>query len=1468
MFNKVLFGFGNRTNRSQNTKPSKTGTTYPVLTARNVTGSHRTGLGINTLSINESGTHALIAGREIFKTIRVEGNSCTEDINIRAAIRSHNVTSNDVNISRDDSDIQDVAWAKGTTANFVAAATRSGPIILYDLNRLGPEIARLFEHKRQIHRVTFNPHAGHYMLSASHDGTVKLWDIRDCQRSVNTFRSRASTTDQRESIRDVKWSPTNGTEFAFSTDGGYIQKWDTQMMRTHKIKIPAHSGPCLAIDWHPDGKHLLSAGGDKSARVWNVSGDGKKPGRAVYDIKMPHPLRSAKWRPSFKSVLHGDPDVRQCTQFVTSYEKDYPVLHIWDVRRPDVPFRELDRDLPTAPTSVQWHSQDLLWTVSREGIFMQSDVSFAPKVIDRRNLQATAMSTQGEVIVVAQTRRPTVKTYQSAAMPGPDKSDGLFEEDGGEQPGFDVVRKADDDTLDDNFLSASVQMVKRKKSATPDTIETTSQKLTKDRTLSLDAPMDRFQPVRPRQYSGRCKIPGTPDMAGFMYLAQKYKLRSITDPPTVDALQNIHYVFDQNGKYADLASQYRLAASWRILGQLVSTNLQHRAKMSQAARIRRNSIAAPLNDNRASLSKVIQQLLAVANDLRASIPSTPHMIPVQKPDHSLLPRHGGNSSTSTPKVRAIQTAHTETAQHLPIIDLGESIHRSSRTEETDSGRPHVVLQIPDKEERKFKSDAESEINRFYPKHVSQNLENDLETPPLLSKVDSDDSFGVFPLMTGYENSPLPKSAASEQSRPISSVNEFNNQGPITGHGITRRGSFERYLHRGDHSYYNSSHSQLQEHVRQSGMPFPSRIDTSVGMTQSQVLNPPAVAVAERPKVQGDIHQDMLMLARNNQESFASETDLSLESHRMIVESNFRKALVQNSGASSNDQTTENDDDDDDDYDDVDQNNSQKDEVGTLFNPNHGIFVTRGKEVDYQSPTAEDRQFRVSDYLNNNIKDSSDEETLLPLVELMRQLIYYHTTYQSDTQSLAAMLLMVVPLLPENHLLNGNVVQSTVNYYIDHFTSLDFEDSAIVAILDKLTSHLLLAGLNPIQLESIFVTYHDQLLSLDMPVLAAMQRRLAYPTFPTVYEMALKDNQMSFRCSSCSKPIYSASPAQARCESCLVRPPQCPICWSPESPYEDDRRRAKMSRRAMSTADQSNSDVAQDLPNDKPNVDKSPEKVKVKDKVKIAKSAACMFTSCLTCNHVAHTACLAVWHDLEEKSTTVERSKPKNENSVHFNGQSDEILEVPAIEIEYINRNGTRDSRLPPSATRLHTIVQRESSNDWHGFCPVEGCGCRCIASEASLLLQPIPDAPTTQRQVILQKQSEQLNREYAQKMQEQHSTASNAVKQHGQQMQKVEQDGHLSAPLVAMEWGHEQYSGSNSGSGISSSVISGASNILPSPSDTVSVTGSERRIVGSSSGTFGRRNNPTSLLIKSSNDFAPSSVGSMGSLNGFGDGSR
>jgi len=485
-----------------------------ILGAQNATASHKTGLEINTIAISESGTHALVGGKEIFKTIRVQDGSCAEDLNLRTAIRSTPFHASGKPRQQYSIDIADVAWAKGDCGNYVAAATSSGKIILYDLGHAGLQAAQLHEHYRQVHRVTFNPHRGNLLLSGSQDGTVRLWDVRDARNQASTLQSKRKYSGQGDGVRDVKWSLTDGVDFAFGTDSGDIQRWDIRNLKAAKVKIPAHALACNTIDWHPDGKHILSASLDKTVRVWDFSTDRRQ--KPACEIKTPYPVMNARWRPSCETLLPNNKAARQCTQIVSSYTRDHPVVHIWDFRRSALPFREMS-PYPSAPTDLIWHSQDLLWTVGREGIFLQSDVQHASKVIDRRNLQSFAVSSQGDVKFVVQKRRQRrVPTHRTPPSFTSNTSSGLSTSP------EDVVshRSWTDDSLDHSFLSH--HSPSEQHSHSHGNAKMAQSGSSQSAVILLDDILNDGYSFQPTQYGGMGRLPFLQDPSVFAVLAENY----------------------------------------------------------------------------------------------------------------------------------------------------------------------------------------------------------------------------------------------------------------------------------------------------------------------------------------------------------------------------------------------------------------------------------------------------------------------------------------------------------------------------------------------------------------------------------------------------------------------------------------------------------------------------------------------------------------------------------------------------------------------------------------------------------------------------------------------------------------------------------------------------------------------------------------------------------------------------------
>jgi WD40 repeat protein len=59
-------------------------------------------------------------------------------------------------------------------------------------------------------------------LSGSHDGSIKLWDIK-MPNSLETIKKE-------ESVRDVKYSPYNNHQFAAAFESGIVEIFDLRMI--------------------------------------------------------------------------------------------------------------------------------------------------------------------------------------------------------------------------------------------------------------------------------------------------------------------------------------------------------------------------------------------------------------------------------------------------------------------------------------------------------------------------------------------------------------------------------------------------------------------------------------------------------------------------------------------------------------------------------------------------------------------------------------------------------------------------------------------------------------------------------------------------------------------------------------------------------------------------------------------------------------------------------------------------------------------------------------------------------------------------------------------------------------------------------------------------------------------------------------------------------------------------------------
>ncbi|KAF3387286.1 hypothetical protein F1880_000569 [Penicillium rolfsii] len=545
--------------------------------------THRTGIPIAALDISPQRTHAVIGGKEILKTIRVSPDHSSEEFNIRNAVISYASTHHESGASmphKDQLNVRDVKWSHGNYDRTIATAASNGRIVVYDLQRPGLQLCRFQGHNRQVHRLAFNPHLASWLLSGSQDGSIRMWDLRSASanRSPSMCSSKHVYQGNSDAIRDVRWSPTDGVVFATASDSGAIQMWDSRKTTAPLLRLAAHERPCFAVDWHPDGKHIVSGGTDRLVKVWDFSPSAERRQKPAFQFRTPQAITNVRWRPPSWVGDSPSSGLWQSSQVVTTYDKEDPRIHLWDLRRPFVPFREFDRyDVPA--TDLLWHSKDLLWTVGEAGAFTQTDVRYAPAVISRRPMCSVAWSPNGEFVAFAQPR-PRRRAL------GPHASDFLrIEEEESIDGDKSLSQSPAEDMIDEVVLASSFRPRQTKSTTTrpskslgstpPGAIDIIP-------VLPLDEALAKIAPTASNQLGAIGTIPGaTNDASIFRFLASHYSPLMNENAQTQSRAQVLISLLDsldQNFESADNLSLTKLAQTWRILKFAILQELQRRSR--------------------------------------------------------------------------------------------------------------------------------------------------------------------------------------------------------------------------------------------------------------------------------------------------------------------------------------------------------------------------------------------------------------------------------------------------------------------------------------------------------------------------------------------------------------------------------------------------------------------------------------------------------------------------------------------------------------------------------------------------------------------------------------------------------------------------------------------------------------------------------------------------------------------------
>ncbi|KAK4446397.1 WD repeat-containing protein 24 [Podospora aff. communis PSN243] len=543
------------------------------------------GAPIACLDRSPNGLSAVLAGRHTLKTVNFDGLVIREGLDLRALLANNS----------DQLSIRDVKWGTGHGSSTIFTACAGGKIFQYDLMRAGANSStgRGIDHimirgdSRQVNTLDINPHRGTWLLSGSQDGIVRCFDIRTPTqtRTGPTFPAVQAFKCNADGVRHVQWSPKDGFYFACGTEQGVVLKWDIRKAAAPVLRINAHDKTCSSIAWHPDGEHLVSAGWDSKCHVWDMSKTADKRQKPKWTISTPAPVATLAWRPGqWSATAQGKRASQIAVSYDDSSQKRYGInaVHIWDLARPTMPYRELQR-FDSSPSAILWHDQYLLWTAGQDGLFNQCDVTFAPKVIDRQAVSTLSFSSRGDVLMFLDERasphrpRPHILQHESTPLGSYSSSPAT--------PRFSVSRSDSEDDVIGSFLGPRRRGSRRRRPSTRSagnlsTTPPTGSGL--DEVLSLEQTIKVTGTYKPHQAMAIGHVPAGVNVDVYEYLTVNY-LETLHQhlphtPGGKPMPDRVHKILEHYASAAEKVNQFRLAQTWRILAYGISLVLKRRAQ--------------------------------------------------------------------------------------------------------------------------------------------------------------------------------------------------------------------------------------------------------------------------------------------------------------------------------------------------------------------------------------------------------------------------------------------------------------------------------------------------------------------------------------------------------------------------------------------------------------------------------------------------------------------------------------------------------------------------------------------------------------------------------------------------------------------------------------------------------------------------------------------------------------------------
>jgi polyadenylation factor subunit 2 len=157
-------------------------------------------------------------------------------------------------------DVKCVDWHPHKSLIASGSKDTQQPVKLWD-PRVGASLSTIHAHKHTVMDLKWNKN-GNWLLTASRDHLIKLFDVRNMKEEVRAFRGH------KKEATTLSWHPIHECLFTSGGSDGSIMFWLADNEKEVGSIDEAHDTMVWSLAWHPLGHILVSGSNDHTTKFW------------------------------------------------------------------------------------------------------------------------------------------------------------------------------------------------------------------------------------------------------------------------------------------------------------------------------------------------------------------------------------------------------------------------------------------------------------------------------------------------------------------------------------------------------------------------------------------------------------------------------------------------------------------------------------------------------------------------------------------------------------------------------------------------------------------------------------------------------------------------------------------------------------------------------------------------------------------------------------------------------------------------------------------------------------------------------------------------------------------------------------------------------------------------------------------------------------------------------------------------